>query len=850
MASGVYADTAPVLYFTNLNYNDTDVPKSSYVNETCAIPILNNASNYEVAINKLKISDLSGIVMGYLPYNEFQVGLQLEDSAGTIHFEQANVAFPNTNPITATYQYIASCNSNYSITLYQYQGSTQTSIENTFTPENSFGDPIIPQYVVYDSQLSNFIVASFNAIYVYDSAGLLLDSQNITNIVNAYYSTIAQALIVCVNLPTPTVYSYRVVSNALVQQWAITDSRTLGALTNIACASTDGQNVLVCWYYSGNPYATIYDYLGQAAENEGPLPNTLLNISSCVISSSDGSFIVSNNQYDPTLGMGANIDLASPFNNWNIYGVNPYVEKCATADNITSLMVNDGSSFAFGVNVTAPYTYQNAGWPNNWVQFTAGLIPGAVPGTLQTSVSYYNPNLCIGLGFTPNNVFNPTSAELNYINAGGVWINFYNIPSLTVLPDGQISVSPDGYVFATYGLALYVLSNPITLTGTSPNQIPTLPAGTDWVQVVSNETNPQITSLIWDDYLPNVGYALVATTNNICKVVVNLSNNTYSLREWHLTVNTFASYITKAINYNYNLGSTINKFSMQSFSTLDTKTFGATYISNLALSRLEDYLYIVSESNNAISIYDYRLLTTLGLTITGISPTGIAGVFTSTETILPTQSQLAFYDLQQVVDAVNAAYLLCYAALEAAITGVFPVGSCPYWVLDFTTKRLTLNYDPKFETEAGNGIYVNSDLLQYFKLPTVAGDQTGYRQYVLSPSGSSTQTQETIFKLIFVDKIIIKTNMTLLSDFENGSNTKYNQVFTDLDIDTSDQFFNLDGSFLYSAILLRNYVLTSNSQLRGISYQIWVQYKDGSELPYQIPVGENVSIKFQFSRLY
>jgi hypothetical protein len=512
-------------------------------------------------------------------------------------------------------------------------------------------------------------------------------------------------------------------------------------------------------------------------------------------------------------------------------------------------MVNDGSSFAFGVNITAPFIYQNAGWPNNWAGFTAGLVPGAVPGTLQTSVSYYNPNLCIGLGFTPNNVFNPASAELNYINAGGVWTNFYNIPSLTVLPDAQISVSPEGYVFATYGLALYVLSNPIVLTGTSPNQVPTLLAGSDWVQVSSNETNPQITSLIWDDYLPNVGYALVATSNNICKVVVNISNNTYSLREWNST-NVFAAYITKAINYNYNLGSTLTKFSLQSFGQLDVKTFAATYISNLALSRLEDYLYLVSETNNAIGIYDYKLLATIGSSITGISPTGIAGVFTSTETILPSQAQLAFYDLQQVVNAVNAAYLACYTALQAAITGAFPVDSCPFWSLNYTTKRLALNYDPKFYTESGNGIYVNSNLLQYFKLPTIAGDQAGYLQYVLNLTGTSTQSQETIFKLIFVDKIVIKTNMTLLSDFENGSNTKYNQVFTDLDIDTSDQFFNLDGSFLYSAVLLRNYILTSNSQLRGISYQIWVQYKDGSELPYLIPTGENVSIKFQFSRLY
>jgi hypothetical protein len=697
-------------------------------------------------------------------------------------------------------------------------------------------------------------VATFNAIYLYDGAGNYLSFLGITNIVNCYYSTTAQALLLCVNLPSPEVDCYKVVNNAFVLQFNITASKALGALTNIACVSTDSQNVLVCWYYTGLPYATIYNYASQLAENEGALPTSLTNISSCVISSTDGSFLVGNNTYDPTVNLAANVDATAPSSNWNIYSVNPYAEKTAGTDNITSLIINNPDSVAFGVGfTTSPYAYANGFWNGyNLSTFVPGLPLTEQPlGPLQTTITYINRNLALGLSFLPENNINPTTAYLNYINASGAWVAFYELPSISAVNIGaQISINSDNYVFATTGGSLFVLSNPLTLTGASPNQIPTVPAGSDWILVSSNEGSNPITSIVWDDNLPNTGYALVAGSNNICKVIFNSSNNTYSLRQWYLTANTFNSYITQAQNaVGFNFNSTITKISISSYGVLDTLTLNNTYITNLALSRLEDYLYAVSETNNAIGIYDYKLLTTIGSSINGISPVGIVGVFTSTETTQPS-NQIAFYDLQEIVNAVNTAYLSCYTALQAAITGAFPVSSCPLFSLNYTTKNLTLTYDPRFESVANNGIYASANLVQYFKLPTTAGNQTGFLQYVLSPSGSITQSQQTIYKLIFVDKIVIKTNMTLLSDFEDASNTKSNQVFTDLDIDTSDQFFNLNGSFLYSAVLLRNYILVSNSQLRSISYQIWVQYKDGSELPYLIPVGENVSIKFQFSRIY
>ena len=89
--------------------------------------------------------------------------------------------------------------------------------------------------------------------------------------------------------------------------------------------------------------------------------------------------------------------------------------------------------------------------------------------------------------------------------------------------------------------------------------------------------------------------------------------------------------------------------------------------------------------------------------------------------------------------------------------------------------------------------------------------------------------------------------MSLNSDY---SGQIQSSVFTDLDFDTQVQFFNMDGNFIYSAILLRKYDMTSNTTLRNITYEIFVQYKDESQQPYLIQPGENISIKFEFDRLY
>ena len=417
---------------------------------------------------------------------------------------------------------------------------------------------------------------------------------------------------------------------------------------------------------------------------------------------------------------------------------------------------------------------------------------------------------------------------------------------MTLLPNAQISVSGNN-IFAVYNNNFYMMDAPFGLVGSSPNQIPSLPVDANWIQLMSNESAPQVQSVIFDDFLPNTGYALVSGSNNIFKFVINTSNQTVSYLEWYISATTFSLYLSKAINFTYTTTASLTQYNIESLQLINTVNFNNTFINGMALSRAEDYLYVSTATNSSVQIYNYKFLTLL-YTLSNLNPAGVFGVFTSTETT-PTAIR-PFYNISDVIDAVNLAFLSAYNQLKAEIVGIFPVDECPFFTLDYATKCLTLNYDSKFQSVSGNGIFVNTELYQFFKLPQQTSNQSGFIQYLLSPMGLTVQTKQSVFSLMQVDKIVVKTNLNIFSDFEDSSNVKSNLVFTDLDLDTSADFFNLGGSFLYSAVLLRNYCLVSNAQLRNISYQIFIQYLDGSQVEYKIPTGQNVSIKLQFSRLY
>ena len=60
------------VYYQNVNYNSTASPIKSGFTANFPSELLDKESNYEVAVNKFKISDLSTIPIGYKRiYNPF-----------------------------------------------------------------------------------------------------------------------------------------------------------------------------------------------------------------------------------------------------------------------------------------------------------------------------------------------------------------------------------------------------------------------------------------------------------------------------------------------------------------------------------------------------------------------------------------------------------------------------------------------------------------------------------------------------------------------------------------------------------------------------------------------------------
>ena len=119
MASGV-DDSAKTLYYSNINYNATNAPISSYVMNNLQSRYLLNQTNYQVAINKLKISSLQGVKIGNFPYNQWELGLKISDAGGVAHYTTLPVSMPNLVQTTDYYEYVSSINTTtYAIETYR-----------------------------------------------------------------------------------------------------------------------------------------------------------------------------------------------------------------------------------------------------------------------------------------------------------------------------------------------------------------------------------------------------------------------------------------------------------------------------------------------------------------------------------------------------------------------------------------------------------------------------------------------------------------------------------------------------------------------------------------------------------
>ena len=215
-----------------------------------------------------------------------------------------------------------------------------------------------------------------------------------------------------------------------------------------------------------------------------------------------------------------------------------------------------------------------------------------------------------------------------------------------------------------------------------------------------------------------------------------------------------------------------------------------------------------------------------------------------------TKSQLAIYSLQEYVNSINNAFVLLYNEIKS-VSFVPEAATPPFITVNWETGYISLNYDTHM-LNSDNGIFVNDALLRYMIFRSVNNTIVGQlsNKYILTAlDGIQHQSKASFFKLNTIDKFIVTSTMSIIGD-QTGT-SQQTITFTDLDINKSDPvFLNMSGSFIYDAILMRNYTLQSNQGMRIINYAVNVRYTDKTELPFFIPPLENISIKFMFSRVY
>ena len=861
MASGL-DDSAKTIYYSNINYNATNAPISSYVMNNLQSRYLLNQTNYQVAINKLKISSLQGVKIGNFPYNQWELGLKISDAGGVAHYTTLPVSMPNLVQTTDYYEYVSSINTTtYAIETYRNDVvANTTTLFFSFTPEYDDA-PVYANFAFYDTIGGNYWLTDFTNIYVYNAEGDIIAQKPLTNIIYSYFDGAGNILVCESYQGSPDfnqVLVFNLQSSIITAVGAVRTSFAGASLANVQCCASDGTTIIVGW---GNNKITLANAITYAPSQDLTLSGAN-NIQSIIIDTANNAFIVLDNKSNPDIFANTNI-ASTPINLVNLSTGTTIINTSQNYNSLASSVTSGNYQFvSSGTAGTPPYQSSYASVP------LSSLTP-ATPYTSSFASGTQPVNVCMWQNYSASSTVVAVlgvGTEFNIVGNDVVlvalvnndWLPVYTFPSTggAGIYPYQVSVNYlTGDVWVNQGGYLYKSSQPpvignfgiIDFTGITFNLITNI--------LVNNVPYTNVTSIAWDSYLPNTCYCLLnkAPTNNgiIYKGYYNAVANSIILGEYAWTDGTpYYNYLCIQPRTSYATGTAafnIFKYQLSNGSLVSFVASPNIVYSNLAKSFQLGSLLVGNLTGRTVDTYNINTLASTGsLSIALNNFTNISN-YTSSTLIPPSTAALAVYDMATYITALNNCFIDLYAILKAEIQNI-QVATAPYYTLDYNTKLLTLNYDPKYAT-TGNGIYINSAALVYALFPTVAGDVDTLSKYVLSTAGDITQSKNTFYLLNRVDKLIIVTNMSLLTDYTGLD--KQLTTFTDLDFDTTQTgFFNMDSDFIYNAILLRQYDMMSNQTLRSISYQLYIQYLDGEEIEYKVPVGQNVSIKFEFSRVF
>ena len=812
-----------LIYYQNIHYNDTNAPLDSNYNAILNNTFISNQSNYLVSVNKFKISDLSTIPISKsnIPFRTYELGLQIGNNIVSKYVDQPNLSLTNN-----LYNYNSVTNK---IDIYTY-----TAIPNSI---NYFGSVSVPaqitqiNQVVTDSQ-NNFWISTPSNLYVVSPTGSLIASLVFGQIVYVSISYTSQCIVCDSNTNSVSVC---VLNNNQIQITNVINQDKNGSpLNNLVSASFDNQNLIVV--HDTNSFSFYNSNFNPTSI--GSNSNIINAVGSAISTQSNRFFVV-----DSSVAFSAPTILCTvqqpgttlQSGQINVYNLNTNTLIYEGIDGTQTYFAGNNILTFSGINNGTPtryiFTPLNQLEPNSdWSEFTQ---TAGIPDSI--SISALNAADMLGISY----------AGLFYIWNGpaSLWM-----PTTSQLPTtgiiSQVAFDPIGYVWVctntASGYKIYK-SDSVYNTLTGNNTI--------------SFTNPSITSNIdvisisFDLHQPTICYGVtdsVTGTGILYKGVYDSKTNSINFQSYKSDQH-YCNFIL-ITPYDDNSTTTVSNylrtFKLDSLQLVLSEQLVSTPISNqCSVDQTNNLLFLADISNNKALEFDLETGTLNGdyFTIANISNVYVKQADDTD------QGTLDIFDLNTYITQFNVCFQNCYNRLKL-LNPAITITTAPSFTLDYTTGKLTLNYDTAYST-SGNGILINDSLLFYAKFP-VGTQISGLNSIVLNSSGALTQPSSTIWKLNQLDKIVLQTSLMLVSDI-TGVNSKSLNIFTEFDIDTSNPtFFNNDCSLLYSAILLRNYVLNSNTELRNIQYSFYYQYKNGERYKYMIPVGENLSIKLQFSRVF
>jgi hypothetical protein len=356
---------------------------------------------------------------------------------------------------------------------------------------------------------------------------------------------------------------------------------------------------------------------------------------------------------------------------------------------------------------------------------------------------------------------------------------------------------------------------------------------------ITTNITPEAIAISRDD--TNKIYA-INSANSLLYVGV-LSGTTITFSQMTQFPQTY-SYISTVKNTSTNITSTLRTFTISNQTPIANVAIANNKIEAIAKNESSAQFLVGLYSTNQIKAYNSSLV--VQFTLSQNDPFSLFAK-PADDINVP---NVSIFNLQVVVDSINAAFLEAWNKLKA-LGGT--LAEAPFLTLDYTG-FLTINYSADY-TQTGNAILFNNPLINlcYFQNVPDSLDVGFYRLVLRPTSTSTTQLAKSMYQFNQLDKILIQSTSLFVAGSWYGNNS-ISQVLTDIDVPIDGSSFAIGnvGQVLYfQPAMLRVFQMASGGNaINRIQMSILYRYRNGTQYVLELAPGEAFSVKLEFIKKF